>query len=164
MQNHDENMLRRALDRTIGEKETDTLMERLSSVEDLRAEMHIEFADVRREIGDLRTDMNARFNAIDAKFVGVDERFNAIDAKFVSIDERFNAIDAKFVSVDERFNVFGERFNEVDAKFNVIGARFNEVDSQLLAINRGITRWGATLTTGLGVAIVAGVLTAVLGV
>ena len=135
MQNHDENMLRRALDRTIGEKETDTLMERLSSVEELRAEMHIEFADVRREIGDLRTDMNARFNAI----------------------------DAKFVSIDERFNAFGERFNEVDAKFNVVGARFNEVDSQLLAINRGITRWGATLTTGLGVAIVASVLTAVLG-
>ncbi len=48
---------------------------------------------LRGEIGDLRTDMNARFSSVDARFSSVDSRFATFDSRFAAIDSRFATME-----------------------------------------------------------------------
>ena len=92
MEFENEIRLRASLRKAVGEQEADTLMEKLTSIEEVRAEMHMEFAMV-----------SARFTEVDSRFNQVDARFNQVDARFNKVDERFNQVDARFNKVDEQF-------------------------------------------------------------
>ncbi len=53
---------------------------------------------LRGEIGDLRTDMNARFSSIDARFSSVDSRFTAIDSRFATME---TIMEARFAEIHQ---------------------------------------------------------------
>ena len=137
MEFENEIRLRASLRKAVGEQEADTLMEKLTSIEEVRAEMHMEFAMV-----------SARFN-------DVDSRFNQVDARFAQIDTRFNGVDARFNQVDARFN-------QVDARFNKVDEQFVSLETQLLAMQKTFVKWGATLTISLFVTAVGVIVAAFL--
>ena len=137
MESDNEIRLRASLRKAVGDQEADTLMEKLTSIEEVRAEMHMEFAMV-----------SARFNEADS-------RFNQVDARFAQIDTRFNEVDARFNQVDARFN-------QVDARFNKVDEQFVSLETQLLAMQKTFVKWGATLSISLFVTAVGVIVAALL--
>ncbi len=137
MESENEIRLRASLRKAVGDQEADTLMEKLTSIEEVRAEMHMEFAMVSARF----TDMDSRFNEVDA-------RFNEVDARFNQVDARFNQVDA--------------RFNQVDAHFNKVDEHFVTLESQLLAMQKTFVKWGATMSISLFVTAVGVIVAAFL--
>ena len=137
MEFENEIRLRASLRKAVGEQEADTLMEKLTSIEEVRAEMHMEFAMV-----------SARFNETDSRFNQVDARFTQIDTRFNQVDEHFNEVDA--------------RFNQIDTRFNGVDGQFIGINAQLLAMQKTFVRWGATLTISLFVTAVGVIVAAFL--
>jgi chromosome segregation ATPase len=137
MESENENRLRASLRKAVGDQEADTLMEKLTSIEEVRAEMHMEFAMVSARF----TDMDSRFNEVDA-------RFNEVDARFNEVDARFNQVDA--------------RFNQMDAHFNKVNEHFVTLESQLLAMQKTFVKWGATMSISLFVTAVGVIVAAFL--
>jgi len=137
MGSENEIRLRASLRKAVGDQEADTLMEKLTSIEEVRAEMHMEFAMVSARF----TDMESRFNEVDA-------RFNEVDARFNQVDARFNQVDA--------------RFNQVDARFNKVDEHFVTLESQLLAMQKTFVKWGATMSISLFVTAVGVIVAAFL--
>jgi chromosome segregation ATPase len=137
MESENEIRLRASLRKAVGDQEADTLMEKLTSIEEVRAEMHMEFAMVSARF----TDMESRFNEVDA-------RFNEVDARFNQVDARFNQVDA--------------RFNQMDAHFNKVDEHFVTLESQLLAMQKTFVKWGATMSISLFVTAVGVIVAAFL--
>lgn len=137
MESENEIRLRASLRKAVGDQEADTLMEKLTSIEEVRAEMHMEFAMVSARF----TDMDSRFNEVDA-------RFNEVDARFNQVDARFNQVDA--------------RFNQMDAHFNKVDEHFVTLESQLLAMQKTFVKWGATMSISLFVTAVGVIVAAFL--
>ena len=137
MEFENEIRLRASLRKAVGEQEADTLMEKLTSIEEVRAEMHMEFAMV-----------SARFNETDSRFNEVDARFNQVDARFNQVDEHFNEVDA--------------RFNQIDTRFNGVDGQFIGINAQLLAMQKTFVKWGATLSISLFVTAVGVIVAAFL--
>jgi molybdopterin converting factor small subunit len=86
MEFENEIRLRASLRKAVGEQEADTLMEKLTSIEEVRAEMHMEFAMV-----------SARFNDVDSRFNQIDTRFNGVDGQFIGINAQLLAMQKTFV-------------------------------------------------------------------
>ena len=137
MEFENEIRLRASLRKAVGEQEADTLMEKLTSIEEVRAEMHMEFAMV-----------SARFNETDSRFNEVDARFNQVDARFNQVDEHFNEVDA--------------RFNQIDTRFNGVDGQFIGINAQLLVMQKTFVKWGATLSISLFVTAVGVIVAAFL--
>jgi hypothetical protein len=57
---------------------------------------------IRSEIGGLRAEMSARFDAVDARFNAVDARFNTVDDKFASIERRLDHLDRDVSTLTRR--------------------------------------------------------------
>jgi len=108
MEFENEIRLRASLRKAVGEQEADTLMEKLTSIEEVRAEMHMEFAMV-----------SARFNEVDSRFNQVDARFNQVDARFNQVDERFNQVDERFVSLETQILTMQKTFVKWGATLSI---------------------------------------------
>ena len=93
MGSENEIRLRASLRKAVGDQEADTLMEKLTSIEEVRAEMHMEFAMVSARF----TDMDSRFNEVDARFNQIDTRFNGVDGQFIGINAQLLAMQKTFV-------------------------------------------------------------------
>jgi archaellum component FlaC len=91
------------LRKAVGDQEADTLMEKLTSIEEVRAEMHMEFAMVSARF----TDMDSRFNEVDARFNEVDARFNQVDAHFNKVDEHFVTLESQLLAMQKTFVKWG---------------------------------------------------------
>ena len=50
-------------------------------------------------VGELRADMNRRFDAVDRKFEAVDRNFEAVDRRFEAVDRRFDEVYGKIDGV-----------------------------------------------------------------
>jgi tetrahydromethanopterin S-methyltransferase subunit G len=55
-------------------------------LDDLNTKVDKGFDEVKGEIRDLRTEMNARFGAIEDRFNSIDGRFNSIEARLDGIN------------------------------------------------------------------------------
>jgi predicted nuclease with TOPRIM domain len=108
MEFENEIRLRASLRKAVGEQEADTLMEKLTSIEEVRAEMHMEFAMV-----------SARFTEVDSRFNQVDARFNQVDARFNKVDERFNQVDKHFVTLEKQMLTMEKKLIKWLASFTV---------------------------------------------
>jgi len=108
MEFENEIRLRASLRKAVGEQEADTLMEKLTSIEEVRAEMHMEFAMV-----------SARFNEVDSRFNQVDARFNQVDARFNQVDARFNKVDEQFVSLETQLLAMQKTFVKWGATLSI---------------------------------------------
>lgn len=68
----------------------------------------------------LRSEMLARFGAVDARFDAVDARFDGMDARFDRMDDRFDRMDARFDAMDSWFDTVDSRFNRLERKVDYI--------------------------------------------
>ncbi len=103
MEFENEIRLRASLRKAVGEQEADTLMEKLTSIEEVRAEMHMEFAMVSARF----TEVDSRFNQVDARFNQVDARFNQVDARFNKVDEQFVSLETQLLAMQKTFVKWG---------------------------------------------------------
>ena len=106
MEFENEIRLRASLRKAVGEQEADTLMEKLTSIEEVRAEMHMEFAMVSARFN----ETDSRFNQVDARFTQIDTRFNEVDARFNQIDTRFNGVDGQFIGINAQLLAMQKTF------------------------------------------------------
>lgn len=51
----------------------------------------------------LRSEMSARFAAVEARFDAVDVRFDGVDKRFDSVDTRLDSLDRDVQGLTERF-------------------------------------------------------------
>jgi DNA anti-recombination protein RmuC len=61
-------------------------------------------------VGEIREEMDARFQRVDERFIGIDGRFKEIDARF----KDFRRIDARFGEVDKRFQGVETRLGSLE--------------------------------------------------
>ena len=73
------------------------IVERLSRLEEGQKRLE-------SRVDDLRSEMIARFEAVDKRFESIDKRFEAVDKRFEAVDKRFEAVDKRFDAVDKRFD------------------------------------------------------------
>ena len=92
-----------------------------------------EVAVVLKELRELRTEMDQRFEQVDQRFEQVDQRFEQFRT---SVNERFEQVDARIDAFREEVN---QRFDEVNQRFEQVDQRFDEVSQ---AIDRLGSRWG----------------------
>ena len=77
---------------------TRSLEDRVSALENTVAGLQ----NLPGELAAFRQKVNARFDAVDARLVGVDARFDAVDARLVGVDARLDAINARIGSESEQ--------------------------------------------------------------
>ena len=58
-------------------------------------------------VGEIREEMDARFQQVDARFAQVDGRFKEIDARFGEVDRRFHGIETRLGSLENRVDKLG---------------------------------------------------------
>jgi predicted nuclease with TOPRIM domain len=96
-------------------------------LDDLNDKVDRGFREVKVEIAELRSETNARFDKVDARFVRVDER---MDAGFDKVDER---MDVRFEKVDERFDKIDQRFDKIEDKIELrVTTRIDSLNRTLL--------------------------------
>jgi len=91
------------------------------------------------DVKDLRSEMSAGFQAVDARFSAIDAEFSAIDAKFSAIDVRFENIDVRFENIDVRFDAIDARFDGIEARFEGFDARFDGQNAKIDAHRTELT-------------------------
>jgi hypothetical protein len=57
-------------------------------------------------VGEIREEMDARFQRVDERFMGIDARFN-IDARFGEVDRRFQGVETRLGSLENRVDQLG---------------------------------------------------------
>ncbi len=98
--------------------------------------LHRQLAEQRQRLDEQGQAISQLGQTIDVKLDGlmqvlvqhantVNARFDAIDQKFIAVDARFDAMDQKFVAVDARFTGLEER---IDRQTVEIKARFETGD------------------------------------
>jgi chromosome segregation ATPase len=58
-------------------------------------------------VGEIREEMDARFQRVDERFKGIDARFKEIDARFGEVDRRFQGVETRLGSLENRVDQLG---------------------------------------------------------
>ena len=58
-------------------------------------------------VGEIREEMDARFQRVDERFTGIDARFKEIDARFGEVDRRFQGVETRLGSLENRVDQLG---------------------------------------------------------
>ena len=58
-------------------------------------------------VGEIREEMDARFQRVDERFMGIDARFKEIDARFGEVDRRFQGVETHLGSLENRVDQLG---------------------------------------------------------
>ncbi|MYB37634.1 MAG: hypothetical protein F4Y26_09665 [Gammaproteobacteria bacterium] len=59
--------------------------------------------DLKAAITELRTEMLAKFQVVDARFEGVNARFEGVNARFDALDTKFEGLEGKFEGLEGKF-------------------------------------------------------------
>ena len=70
-------------------------------------------------VGEIREEMDARFQRVDERFMGIDARFKEIDARFKEIDARFGEVDMRFQGVEARLGSLENRVDQLGLQLTV---------------------------------------------
>lgn len=70
-------------------------------LDDLNKKVDEGFARVEGQVKDLRSEMNARFTSIEARFA---DGFTSIEGRFASIDGRFASIEDRLTAIESRLD------------------------------------------------------------
>ncbi len=100
-------------------------------------------------VGEIREEMDARFQRVDERFMGIDGRFKGIDGRFKEIDARFKDIDAHFKKIDARFGDVDRRFQGVETRLGSLEHRVDQLGLQLTV------RIGGMIMISLGILLAA---------
>ena len=106
-----------------------------------------EVAVVLKELRELRTEMNQRFEQSDRRFeqfrTEVNQRFERVDQQFDEVNQRFERVDQRFDEVNQRFERVDQQFDEVNQRFDEVNQRFERVDQQFDKVSQSIDRLGS---------------------
>ena len=106
-------------------------------------------ADLRKEIRNLRADMEKRFDQVDRRFDQVDRQFGQVDRQFGGMEKQFGRVDKRFEQVDKQFEQVDKRFEQVEHRIERIEdqARENhkEVIGELAKMKAEVSALGAKL-------------------
>jgi chromosome segregation ATPase len=58
-------------------------------------------------VGEIREEMDARFQRVDERFMGIDARFKGIDARLGEVDRRFQGVETRLGSLENRVDQLG---------------------------------------------------------
>jgi len=58
-------------------------------------------------VGEIREEMDARFQRVDERFKEIDGRFKDIDARFGDVDRRFQGVETRLGSLEHRVDRLG---------------------------------------------------------
>ena len=89
-------------------------------------------------VGEIREEMDARFQRVDERFMGIDGRFKEIDARFKDIDAHFKKIDARFGDVDRRFQGVETRLGSLEHRVDQLGLQLTVRIGGMIMISLGI--------------------------
>jgi hypothetical protein len=102
-----------------------------------------------KAIGDLRVDMNRRFEKMDARFDKLDARFgkleNTVEARFEKLENTVEArfgklestVDARFEKLENSVDArFGKLENSVNTRFEKVDAHFDKVDTAIYDLRK----------------------------
>ena len=87
-------------------------------------------ADLRKEIRNLRADMEKRFDQVDRQFGQVDRQFGGMEKQFGRVDKRFEQVDKRFEQVDKRFEQVDKQFEQVGKQFEQMGHRIDRIEDR----------------------------------
>ena len=102
----------------------------------------------------LKSEVTARFKAIDQRLTAVDQRFTAVDQRFDAIDQRFDAIEQRFDFVIQRLDSM-ER--HMERHFELMHQIFGGIQSQVDYHHTGYRRLLLLLVIPVALALLAGV-------
>ena len=80
------------------------------------------------------TQIDARFEQMDARFAVIDRRFDRMDVRFEQIDARLDRVDARFDQIDARLEAVDRRFGEIDRRLGQLDGRSVGFDARLAAL------------------------------
>ena len=94
-------------------------------------------ADLRKEIRNLRADMEKRFDQVDRQFGQVDRQFGGVEKQFGRVDKQFEQVDKRFEQVEHRIDRIEDRAREnhkevigelakMKAEVSAMGAKLDE--------------------------------------
>ena len=89
-------------------------------------------------VGEIREEMDARFQRVDERFMGIDARFKEIDTRFKEIDAHFKEIDARFGEVDMRFQGMEARLGSLENRVDQLGLQLTVRIGGMIMISLGI--------------------------
>jgi hypothetical protein len=105
----------------------------LVAIEETNANMQNGFAAI-----------DARFDAIDLRFVGVDARFDGMDQRFTSVDARLDGMDQRFTSVDARLDELSTQLDDgirgVERKMDVLNQYFLDLRADQRYVDRRLEK------------------------
>ena len=81
----------------------------------VRSDIRALDAKIDRQVGMLRSDMNARFARVDERFNQIDQRFVQIEGRFVQIDQRFVQIEGRLDSINQTLLGHTDRLARIEA-------------------------------------------------
>ena len=133
----------------LGEEEARTLIECLPPV---RWEQLATKDDVRASEERILTEMNGKFDGVDAKFDGVDAKFDGVDAKFDGVDAEFARVHTRIDGLEHQMDSGFERvWAEFTAVRGEIALQTARQTRTMVFIMSGfmLTIWGTLLGIGL---------------
>ena len=92
--------------------------EHLQTTAGLRDDIGVLRTDMNRRFDDVQADMNRRFEQVDKRFEQVDKRFEQVDRRFEQVDKRFEQVDRRFDAIDSRFDRMDHRLDGMDGKID----------------------------------------------
>lgn len=70
-------------------------------------------------VGEIREEMDVRFQQVDGRFKEIDARFKEIDARFKEIDARFGEVDTRFHGIETRLGSLENRVDKLGLQLTV---------------------------------------------
>ncbi|MCY4534669.1 MAG: hypothetical protein OXB91_04855 [Bryobacterales bacterium] len=101
-----------------------------------------------------KSEVTARFKAIDQRFEAIDQRFKAVDQRFDGIDQRFDGIEQRFDIVNQRL---ASMERHMERHFEQMHRIFGGIQSQVDYHHTGYRRLLLLLVIPVALALLAGV-------
>ncbi len=81
--------------------------------------------DLKAAITELRTEMLAKFEVVDARFERVNARFEGVNARFDALDTKFEGLEGKFEGLVGRFEGLEGKFTGLEAKVEALASKLD---------------------------------------
>lgn len=81
--------------------------------------------DLKAAITQLRTEMLAKFEVVDARFEGVNAKFDGMNARFDALDTKVDGLEGKVEGLVGRFEGMEGKFTGLEAKVEALASKLD---------------------------------------
>ena len=90
--------------------------------------------DLKAAITELRTEMLAKFEVVDARFEGVNAKFDGMNARFDAMDTRFEGLEGRFEGLEGRFEGLEGKVDGLAGKVEGLEGKFSGLEAKVEAL------------------------------